>query len=174
MIDTKEIRQSYDSLYQKIETDKGPKALAFNFLFLLRRIFFACTIGSITNNIVPQILTIDFLSMFLLGYYLIVFPMVDKLNNFIQIFNEIFVILAEISLFLFTNYVPDAVQRKQFGYGWIYCIGFNVFINFSVLIISIFHSIYVSIRSCLLKRKYKRDMKRKVVADRIRRAAEKS
>ena len=77
------MRQSYDSLYIKIETEKGPKALAFNFLFLIRRLLFAYTIGSITNNIVPQILTIDFLSMFLLGYYLIVFPMEDKLNNFI-------------------------------------------------------------------------------------------
>ena len=53
---------------------------------------------------------IDAMSMMLLSYYISVKPMKDGINNFIQIFNEVAVLVFEVSLFLFTNYVPDPLQ----------------------------------------------------------------
>ena len=82
-LDKVETRQAYDSLYMNIELDKGPQALAFTLAFLVRRLLFAYVIGQFVYNIVFQVMAIDFLSMFLLGYYLSVFPMSNKINNFI-------------------------------------------------------------------------------------------
>lgn len=76
-------RQAFDSLYLNIDVGKGPQALAFSLVFLLRRLLFAFVIGKLVSNIVPQILAVDALSMVLLAYYVNVRPMVDRLNNFI-------------------------------------------------------------------------------------------
>ena len=80
-------------------------------LFILRRFCFAYVIGQVTSDIVTQVMCIDTMSMMLLCYYISVKPMKDGINNFIQIFNEVAVLVAEVSLFLFTNYVPDPLQR---------------------------------------------------------------
>ena len=50
-LDEKRYRQSYDSLYLNIEVDKGPIAIAFSFVFLLRRLLFALTIGLVMQGI---------------------------------------------------------------------------------------------------------------------------
>ena len=75
-----------------IEIDKGNKAIAFTFVFLVRRLLFAYVIGQIMQGVTIQIFTIYFLSCFLLGYYVSVMPMVDRINNLIQIFNELLVV----------------------------------------------------------------------------------
>ena len=61
-------------------------------MFLIRRLIFAYIIGQIMQGITIQIFMIYFLSCFLLGYYVSVMPMVDRVNNFIQIFNELLVV----------------------------------------------------------------------------------
>ena len=91
-LDSKRYRQSFDSLYMNIEIDKGNVAVAYTFVFLVRRLLFAYIIGQIMQGVTIQIFTIYFLSCFLLGYYVSVMPMVDRVNNFIQIFNELLVV----------------------------------------------------------------------------------
>ena len=44
----------------------------------------------------------DFLSTFLLGFYLVVKPMTDRFNNVIQFVNELVVLLCVQLTFLFT------------------------------------------------------------------------
>ena len=107
---------------------------------------------------------VDFLSMFLLSYYFSVLPMVDSINNFIQIFNEILVMLVIVTLFLFTDYVEDPETRYRFGGHLNVLLAANVGINLIVLVATIIIQIKKSIKRALLKRKAKKEfMKNKVV-----------
>lgn len=87
---TQNYRLSYDSLYQNIDLTKGPIALSFLLIFCLRRLAFAYSV-SIMLRIAPQVFFADFFSLYILGYLYCLRPMVDRTNNFIQIFNEHFV-----------------------------------------------------------------------------------
>ena len=133
-------------------------------VFIIRRFLFAFVIGRVADNIVIQIMWIDGMSMFILCYYFCVFPLKDKINNGIQIFNEIAVLLAEVSLLLFTNYVPDPLQRYEFGQGYIYFIGGNVAVNLCVLVFGLVAAIIIACRRYYFKRQSKRAMKLKVAA----------
>ena len=97
-------------------------------------------------------MVIDFLCMFLLGYYITVLPMVDGLQNFIQIFNEAIVTLAVVSVFLFTDYVDDPEVKYQFGFYFTGVVGFNVGINIIVLITNIILKIKNACRRFCIKR----------------------
>ena len=105
------MRERYDSLYQNIEVLKGPIALSFSLVFCYRRLIFAYVISLVSQTIVFQVFIIDFLSMFLLCYYICIKPMTDGISNFIHIFNEFIVLLAIQMLFLFTLYVEDPTIR---------------------------------------------------------------
>ena len=84
---------------------------------------------------------VDALSTALLAYYLLSMPMKDLLNNWIQIFNEIIILICTWSLFLFTNYVPDPVLRYEFGQYFLYFIGFNLAVNILVFMWTILSSL---------------------------------
>ena len=74
--------------------------------------------------------------MFLLAYYITVLPMSSRINNFIQIFNEVVVTLAIVTIFLFTDYVEDPELRYEFGKYFIDIFFLNLIINLLVLITS--------------------------------------
>ena len=88
----------------------------------------------------------------MLSYYLANKPMNDKANNFIQVFNEIVILLATWYMFLFTEYVSDPVIRYDFGEWFKYLLIFNVGINVCVLIWTLLAQIAFKIKICYLKR----------------------
>lgn len=87
-------RQRYGSLYQNVDVYKGPVAISYSFYFCLRRLIFALIVTHSFRTIVMQVFWIDFLTTALLVYYIQVLPMEDKINNFIQILNELVVLLS--------------------------------------------------------------------------------
>ena len=78
--------------------------------------------------------------------------MVDGTNNFIQVFNEVIILVCTWYLFLFTEYVPNPVDRHLFGQGFIYLIGFNCTINILLLIFLLCKSIKAAIKTKFAKR----------------------
>lgn len=74
-------------------------------------------------------------------------------NNFVQIFNESVVLLIVISLVLFTDFVPNPVDRYDLGYALLYIIAFNIAVNITVLIFTIVYKIYSACRSFFIKRR---------------------
>ena len=97
-------------------------------------------------------MVIDFLCMFLLCYYVTVLPMIDGLQNFIQIFNEAIVTLTVVSLFLFTDYVDDPEVKYQFGLYFTVVVGFNIGVNLIILITNVILQIKIACRRFCLKR----------------------
>ena len=112
---TQEIRDRFDSLYQNVDVYKGPIAISFSLYFCIRRLAFACVIGQVHWTIVYQILVLDIVSTLLLCYFVAARPMVDGINNVIQVFNESVVLICIQSMFLFTNYVGDSQTRYDMG-----------------------------------------------------------
>ena len=82
--------------------------------------------------------------------------MVDRLNNFIQILNELIVVQCTVWLFLFTRYVTDPVVQYQFGEIYIYIIAGNIAVNFIFLVLSLLLIIYRGIRRTYIRSKNKR------------------
>ena len=91
--------------------------------------------------------------------------MVDRINNFIQIFNELLVVQCTVWLFLFTNYVPNPVIQYEFAEYYIYIIGVNIVINLMVLILILLMAIIRAIRRSFTKYKNKQAMNRRVKPD---------
>ena len=77
----------------------------------------------------------------------------DKINNAIQIFNEIVVLLCIQSMFLFTNYVPDVEVRYKMGQKVLYLLAANILLNMVVLISNLLSKIYTGLRNWYLKRR---------------------
>ena len=113
----------------------------------MRRLIFAFNIENVQETIVYQVFIADTLSTLLLAYYITIRPMVDGINNFIQIFNEFVVLCAIEMMFLFTLYVGEPEIRYQFGFYFIYLLGFNLAVNLIVLIYNLSKSIYLAIRA---------------------------
>ena len=153
---TREIRQpamrmSYDSLYQNVETLKGPVALSMILLFCLRRLVFAYT-TTMHGTIVFQVMINDFFSLGYLAYLLSVRPMVDSINNFIHIVNEVVVLVCIQMMFLYTEYVGDPALRYRFGFYFIYIVAADILVNLAVLIVVLCKDIYKVLRKAISKR----------------------
>ena len=147
--------QRYGSLYQNIDRHNY-EALVFTTIFLARRCAFAFVIVNVVSTVTFQVLCLDLLSTMVLSYYLLVFPMQDCLNNFIQIFNEIVILVCIWSLFLFTNYVPEPELRHQFGEYFIQFIIFNCGVNLVCLVVMILASIFSAIKTWFKRRTAKK------------------
>ena len=78
--------------------------------------------------------------------------MVDGINNAIQIFNELVVLLCIQSMFLFTNYVPEAQTRYDMGRKLLYLVLANISLNLIVLILSLLIKICKAGRNWYIKR----------------------
>ena len=148
-------RARYDSLYQNIDVYKGPVAFAFSLFFCMRRLVFAFVITRVLDTIVYQIMLLDIGSTLMLAYFVCVLPMEDKLNNMIQIFNELAVLICIWSMFLFTNYVGDPEVRYQMGQKVLYFVALNMIINLVVLLLVLMRKIYKAIYRWQVRRKLK-------------------
>ena len=88
------MRERFDSLYQNVDVDKGPIAFAFSVYFCLRRLAFAFVVGQVRRTIVFQIYLVDIASTLMLSYFIVILPMNGRINNMIQIFNELVVLIC--------------------------------------------------------------------------------
>ena len=94
----------YDSLYQNLDY-YNLKTLPHTLWFLMRRLAFSALIVFATHSIVIQVLLADILSTLLLVFFSRVRPMINWLNNAIQIFNEVVVLVSVWLMFHFTEFV---------------------------------------------------------------------
>ena len=99
-------------------------------------------------TLVTQVLPLDALSTAMICYYLANMPMIDRTNNFIQVFNEVVILIAIWSMFLFTDYVADPSTRLLFGEGFKFTIIFNVIVNLAILVYTVVSQIIQSIKKC--------------------------
>ena len=86
-------KAKYDSLYQNMDHYKR-QALKNTSYFAGRRLVFAFIIVFCDFSTVLQVFLSDICSTLLLCYYVSALPMDSKINNNVQIFNELMVLLC--------------------------------------------------------------------------------
>lgn len=151
----KEKTKRYASLYENVNIEKK-NSLRFTFNFCARRFAIAIIIVFLEDYIVFQIIAADIAVMAILSFYVAEKPMVDSFNNFIQIFNEVYICLALISLVLFTEFTQNPVDRYEIGYKFLYFVGFCIIVNVIMLFLIIAYSVYRAICKFLKKRELKK------------------
>ena len=102
------------------------------------------------------------MSTILLGYYFTVKPMTDRLNNFIQIFNEAVVLVCIWLMFTFTLFVDDAETRYELAWYFLIFVGVDIAVNVLIFLFIIVKKIYSACSRCCLKRKAKKLAKLRV------------
>ena len=80
-IDHPMTKAQLDSLYLSVETDGKPFALLYTPMFLVRRLIFAGTVVILGGSPLLQIFTTMHVSMVLILFYAMVWPMTDTVNN---------------------------------------------------------------------------------------------
>ena len=130
------MRRKYDSVYQKVDVYKTG-ALSHTSYFLWRRLLFAVLIVYGGNSIVLQVMIADVLSTLLLAFYLSVHPMIDGLNNTLQVVNELVVLVSIWLMFWFTLYVPEPERRYDLAWYFLYIIGVDIAVNVLTLLYTI-------------------------------------
>ena len=105
-----QLRATIGTLYLNVDTVGRPGALMFTPLFMLRRLLFAW-VAVVSENPLFQIFTTMYVSLALILFYVIVWPMNDTVNNLMQLGNEVFFLVCFHFALVFTDYTTDPVKR---------------------------------------------------------------
>lgn len=105
------------------------EALIFTPMFLVRRLTFALIVVMIKESLAVQVCLVQYCSLGLLVYLILITPMETNIHNKIQIFNESLLLILAGMLFLFTEYVESPITRYDIGWWLIYGILFNIIVN---------------------------------------------
>lgn len=148
------LEDKFGSIYEGLNT-KSKSALIYNVIFVMRRIHLAVLALFIIDDeySIFQVMNLIFQSLFMLIYLCLVRPFEDNLANNLEIFNEIFVLIASYHLLLFTDHIDD--PDLQYIVGWS-IIGFVV-INFTANIVVMMVLNIIELKNTLPKvfKKYK-------------------
>ena len=147
-----DFKMKYDSLYQNLDYH-SLSALPNTFWFLQRRMVFSALIVFGTCSIVLQIFLADVLSTLLLAFFLRVKPMANWLNNAIQIFNELVVLVSVWLMFHFTEFVAQPETRYDLAFYFLYFVAVDIALNLIILVFTILRKIYVAVKRIVIRRK---------------------
>jgi hypothetical protein len=68
-------------------------------------------------------------------YIILERPFIDKLSNYMEMFNEITIMGCAYTLFLLTDFMPETKRQYNVGYGLIAITTLNVIVNMGVIFI---------------------------------------
>ena len=68
--------------------------------------------------------------MSVLIYHFLNWPMANRTSNFLQIYNELSIVMSIHGAIVFTDLFPDALQRYRFGEHFLILLTFNFTVNF--------------------------------------------
>ena len=118
---------------------------------------FAFTMVILSQNSIFQILITDAAMLCMCSFYLAK-PMKDKVNNLIQLFNEVFLGICVISIVFCTDFIDDPNDRFAMAEKSLIFVYFGCGLNVMVLIISILFSAHKSVKKAILKKRYQKKM----------------
>jgi len=121
------------SLYLNVETVGKPLSLLFTPLFLVRRLIFAAIAILVQNNGPLQVFMNAYASLVLIFFYVKVWPMIDRVNNVIQLLNEVFFLVCIYLQLAFTDYTVDPVKKHDIGSAYLVFLGVNVTANVALI-----------------------------------------
>ena len=93
-------------------------------------------------------MTADFLITAMLAYFITFQPMKDYMNNAVQMFNEVAILLLLHFMFMFTDFNADPVDRHLYGYCFLYYVAALIAFNVLFLAVSLTRDVRRNILRC--------------------------
>ena len=146
-------KDRYSQLYSCLIADRF-SSLAYNWLFLVRRLSLAASCIFLRSYPLFQI-TIAFLQSILVILYLIrVRPFETSLLNNLEIFNEISIYMICCCALILTNVLPINDPALQYRVGWavILIVACNISVNLIVIMTATFKTLRMKVLLCWRQR----------------------
>ena len=86
----------------------------------------------------------------------------DNFNNFIQVVNELTVLICVWLMFHYTEFVASPDTRYDLGFSFMYLVAADVILNVLFLIYVVVKKIYMACRSIFVRRRARQNMLLKV------------
>ena len=134
-LEDKDYIDRFGSLFEGLKT-KQPIHLLCTFFFVVRRLLLVFVAILLKNHPAAQVMIFIMLSELSIMYLIYFKPYDDPFTNNNEIFNEACVLLSSYQLFVFTDFVSDALIKKYTGYLMIGTILINFGTNILIQIIS--------------------------------------
>lgn len=99
---------------------------------IIRRFLFAFAAVAVSWNIIQLTMIIYLQQMFTI-FILAINPMDNLYGNQILFFNEIFISMLCIILYLFTDYIPNPIVRYEVA-GWGFCYGVYILVIVTMIV----------------------------------------
>lgn len=118
-LEEEHIKSKFYSIYEMIDINDNPNAVLWCTLFCLRRAVFAFALIFTTNPCL-QLMAFCFPILAVITMLGLVSPLAEKIDNKIDMYDNITMLFLSYCLFLFTDFVPDAFIRYQVGFFMIF------------------------------------------------------
>ena len=145
-IRSQSFRDNWEALYKDLRTREKPQIM-FYMIFIIRRAIFVAIGFKLKDRNFYQLITLNFMNLFMLVYQGNYRPMDSYKLNFIELVNEVSVCCACINMMLFSELV--LINDDKYKCGWILVIIILLQILFNLIYIAL--SILNSIKLLLTK-----------------------
>ena len=115
VMQTKDFKDKYGSLYLGLHK-RNKSSLWQPFVFVLRRFTYAIIIVLLAPQSYFQIQLLVFKTSLIMAFQGQVRPFETRHQNNLELFNETLTLLSTYTLFIFTEYVPEAYARYLIGW----------------------------------------------------------
>ena len=137
----------WGGLFVGLKKTRGWKPIAVYSVFFARRLLFTFILDEIL--LVVQFVSIGFLSLWVMAYYLGVKPYIEYTDFMLEAGNECAFLFMTYFILMFSDFVPDHETRSLIGWGFNGLIGLQIFVNFTWLFVTL---IKAQINKCKLKK----------------------
>ncbi|TNV74823.1 hypothetical protein FGO68_gene10275 [Halteria grandinella] len=146
-----EIAQSrYSSLFNDLRTT-NIHCLLYYPIFIFRRFSAALTIVLLQDNASAQINLLLILSLVMLYYMIAVRPFRERLLNYLEIMNEVFVLCSSYHLLIFTDWVGEPNFQYLMGWSLNLLLILQFLLNSAIFIAQLAAFMYMNLKSLLVK-----------------------
>ena len=114
-----------------MRTDSKPQ-LAFSLVFMCRRLLFITIAFGIDHQAI-QIMLLIYLNTAIIIYQQGQKPLKARLNNQLEIFNELTIHISTIHMIFFTEWIGDLETQYELGWSMLGIISFNIAANLCVI-----------------------------------------
>lgn len=106
--------KKYGTLYQNVATDSWPLQLHTS-IFCTKRILIAVVTCFLPNSAIVDVSTYIWVSLASISYVVLMKPLVTKMLNQIEVFNELAILVTGYFMMCFTKWIPDINFRYTLG-----------------------------------------------------------
>lgn len=156
-LDDEEFQEKFGSVYEGLETGKK-SALVYSVFFILRRLAFAAASLFLYQYVMVQLPIMIYLTMIGFVYLKTYSPFEDKLNEQLDLLNEVVTIVLIDICYLFTDMWPNPQGQYNVGYAFIIVMSGCIFTHLFFLMKSVFGDLKLRLKVGMAKRNKSRSV----------------